>query len=328
MCRGDKFSISEVDKLLQHPVVAPQLKCLVWAYVADGKTTVGYFENGQLIVPEKEKFTLPDDAMIRLAHCTDLHASGDWSALQKDCFQAKKVQPFKQIFRELYLPTHDELAEVTTSRRYAGHQVQPQKTVALLKTRGWTVDPDSGLRKVYHQENIIVNLFAIADWFTPADVESPTLETVSFTNRNDHKLIPFKDLSPLIFSEVMRDIDLVISVAHAGGVDPEASHSTIEMRTVMAQETVDLLGFDNVSLKGNHILIKGTLGDYSVHLGSGVVHKLPGGYLSILPVHSAHRGRIFLPFADDDPKTSEILSKVLLLAEDGKIKDPTVLRQI
>ncbi len=328
MCRGDKFSISEVDKLLQHPVVAPQLKCLVWAYVADGKTTVGYFENGQLIVPEKEKFTLPDDAMIRLAHCTDLHASGDWSALQKDCFQAKKVQPFKQIFRELYLPTHDELAEVTTSRRYAGHQVQPQKTVALLKTRGWTVDPDSGLRKVYHQENIIVNLFAIADWFTPADVESPTLETVSFTNRNDHKLIPFKDLSPLIFSEVMRDIDLVVSVAHAGGVDPEASHSTIEMRTVMAQETVDLLGFDNVSLKGNHILIKGTLGDYSVHLGSGVVHKLPGGYLSILPVHSAHRGRIFLPFADDDPKTSEILSKVLLLAEDGKIKDPTVLRQI
>ena len=33
----------------------------------------------------------------------------------------------------------------------------------------------------------------------------------------------------LVFTEVMRDIDLVVSVAHIGDVDPEASHSTIEM---------------------------------------------------------------------------------------------------
>ncbi len=328
MCRGDEFKVSEIDSLFQHPVVAPQLKKLVLSHSEDNKTTVGYYEKGNLVIPEKDTFALPEEALLRLAHCTDLHKSGSWSDLQSDCFRNKRVQPFKQIFRELYLPTHDELAEVTTSRRYAGHQVQVKKTVALLKTRGWTVDPDSGLRKVYHKENLIVNLFAIADWFTPSDVESPTLETVSFTDRDTHKLVPFKELSPLIFSEVMRDIDLVVSVAHAGGVDPEASHSTIEMRTVMAEETAMLLGFKNVSLKGSHITIKGTLGNYSVHLGSGVVHKMPGGYLSILPVHSSHRGRIFLPFADDDPKTSEILSKMLLLAEDGKIQDPTVLRQL
>jgi len=35
--------------------------------------------------------------------------------------------------------------------------------------------------------------------------------------------------------------------------------------------------------------------------------------LSILPVHSQHRGRIFLPFIDEDPKTAEIVPKVLLL---------------
>ncbi|TWV92008.1 DUF4132 domain-containing protein [Chitinophaga pinensis] len=49
-------------------------------------------------------------------------------------------QPFKQIFRELYLPIQEELQEKSISRRYAGHQVQPSKTVALLKTRGWKVD--------------------------------------------------------------------------------------------------------------------------------------------------------------------------------------------
>ncbi len=45
-------------------------------------------------------------------------------------------------------------------------------------------------------------------------------------------------------------------------------------------------------------------------------------------MHSQHRGRIFLPFADDDPKTAEVLSKVLLLARDRVIKDPNLLSQI
>jgi hypothetical protein len=43
---------------------------------------------------------------------------------------------------------------------------------------------------------------------------------------------------------------------------------------------------------------------------------------------SAHRGRIFLPFADDDPRTAEVASKVVLLARDQEIKDPTILSQL
>ena len=50
--------------------------------------------------------------------------------------------------------------------------------------------------------------------------------------------------------------------------------------------------------------------------------------LHILPVHSQQRGRIFLPFVDEDPKTAEIMSKIILLAEDQKIKDPSILEQI
>ncbi|WP_449384738.1 DUF7737 domain-containing protein [Chryseobacterium gregarium] len=41
----------------------------------------------------------------------------------------------------------------------------------------------------------------------------------------------------------------------------------------------------------------------------------PGKYLSILPVHSQHRGRLFLPFADDDPKSAEVLSKVFIIGK-------------
>ncbi len=84
----------------------------------------------------------------------------------------------------------------------------------------------------------------------------------------------------------------------------------------------------NVRLDGNHAIIDGKLGQYTVHLGSGVVHQIGNSMLYVVPVHSQHRGRLFLPFIDDDPKTAEILSKVLLFAEDTKIRDPKILSQI
>ena len=48
----------------------------------------------------------------------------------------------------------------------------------------------------------------------------------------------------------------------------------------------------------------------------------------LLPNQSPERGRIFLPFADDDLKTAEIMSRIILLSEDKKIKDPAILSQI
>ena len=55
---------------------------------------------------------------------------------------------------------------------------------------------------------------------------------------------------------------------------------------------------------------------------------MPGGALCIVPVHAQHRGRLFLPFADDDPRTAEVIAKVLLLARDKEIQDPSILQQI
>jgi hypothetical protein len=165
-------------------------------------------------------------------------------------------------------------------------------------------------------------------WFTPTEVDGLTVEHVIFTSRADGKPIELQKLNPRLFSEAMRDLDLMVSVAHRGGVDPEASASTTEMRAALVRETATLLNLTNVRLADRHVFIKGTLGDYNVHLGSGTVHRQPGGSLCIVPVGSQQRGRIFLPFADDDPKTAEIVSKVLLLADDKAIQDPTILEQI
>ena len=320
---GIEFYGYEIENLMTNPVIAPILKSLVFKMGND----LGYYVDKKLKSAKKKSVAVKDDSLLKIAHCFDLFESGEWSAYQKDIFDRELKQPFKQVFRELYVKTVDEKGR-DKSLRYAGHQVQPAKTVALLKTRRWIIDGQEGLEKVYYKENIIAKIFALADWFSPADIEAPTLEEVQFFDRKTFKPILIDDVPDLIFTEVMRDIDLVVSVAHIGDVDPEASHSTIEMRKAIVEFNCKLFKLKNVTFTENHALIKGERAEYSIHLGSGLVHQKAGSAINVLPVHSQHRGRVFLPFIDDDPKTAEIMAKVLLFAQDDKIKDVFILEQI
>lgn len=326
MCRGDEFSGDEITTLLTHPVLAPMLEALI--LVGDG--LMGYpVESGHALL-RYDGATQPITAstLLRIVHPHDLLITDEWHLWQRGCFLAEYIQPFKQVFRELYVLTEAENQEGTISRRYAGHQVQPNQAVALLGSRGWVTHPGEGVSRTFHDEQISAHLTFLQAFYTPADMEGLTLEDVIFTRPGSWKPLPLIDIPPRMFSEVMRDLDLVVSVAHRGGIDPESSASTIDMRAALIRETCALLKIENVNLKGHHVLIEGQLGSYSVHLGSAVVHRQPGGALCIIPVHAQHRGRLFLPFADDDPKTAEVVSKTLLLARDQMIKDPTILDQI
>lgn len=256
-----------------------------------------------------------------------MYNDGHWIDYQKLLFEQKISQPFKQVFRELYVKTEEEL-EMNYSRRYSGHQIQPQKTVACLKGRRWVADVEDGLQKIYYKENIVARIYAMADWFSPSDIEAPTLEWVEFSDRRTGMQIKIKDIPDIIFSEVMRDVDLAVSVAHVGGVDPETSHSTVEMRAALITFTLPLFNLSNVKIEKNHAIVEGHYGAYDINLGSGVIHKQGGAMINVLPVHSQHRGKIFLPFADDDPKTAEVITKVLMFAEDMKIKDVSILEQV
>jgi hypothetical protein len=324
MEKAEEFEASELTRLCTNPVLAPIIKKLVFIS-GDG---LGYFDGSDLTDHKGEVYKLKPEDKVLIAHPVHLHESGSWSHYQRDIFERKLMQPFKQVFRELYLPNMDELKEAGQSRRYAGHQVQPKKTLALLKTRGWLASHEEGLQKVYYKENIIATVYAMADWFSPADIEAPTLEAVCFIDRKTYKTVPIDIVPKLIFSEAMRDVDLVVSVAHVGGVDPEASLSTIEIRRAIVEELMRLLKLSNIRIKDRHAYIAGVHGEYTVHLGSGVVHKMAAGSINILPIHSGHRGRLFLPFIDEDPKSAEIMSKIILLAEDNKIKDPSIIEQI
>jgi hypothetical protein len=328
MCRGDLFTGTELAALWEHPVLQPMLRSLI--FVSEEGAVSGYLTDDATALENYEGATyrIAGDSRLRIAHSYDLLQTGAWDRWQRDCFLRERIQPFKQVFRELYVLTDQERTDGTFSRRYTGHQVNPKQALALLGTRGWVAGYEEGVRRTFHEAGITAAVGFMGYTFTPADVEGLTIEEIRFTRRGEWKPLPVAEIAPRLFSEVMRDLDLVVSVAHRGGVDPEASASTVEMRAALVREAATLLHLDNIRFQKSHVLIDGKLATYSVHLGSAIVHRQPGGFVCIVPVHSQHRGRLFLPFADNDPRTAEVVSKVLLLARDTEIKDPTILEQL
>jgi hypothetical protein len=324
MCSGDRFRGSELKGLMAHAIVRPLIDRLVlktdagMGYPVKGGAALKSWDGKVISLKAADTWTI--------AHPLDFVAAGDWHEWQAECFRAERLQPFKQVFREVYTLTPAEKEDVDQSRRYSGQQVNENQAKALLASRGWSTREE--LSKLYREANLLVETSLEHGWLTPADAAAPQVRAVVFRRRSDWKRAPLAEVPPVIFSEVMRDMDLVVSVAHVGGVDPEASQSTVAMRADLLRETCTLLRLDNVKLDSRHALIQGEHGRYSVHLGSGVVHKQPGGSLCVVPVQAQHRGRLFLPFADDDPRTAEVISKVLLLARDKEIQDPSILQQI
>jgi hypothetical protein len=160
-----------------------------------------------------------------------------------------------------------------------------------------------------------------------------------------------EEVPPVLFSEIMRDIDLFVGVASVAN-DPswadsgpsgdlrvywdtwsfgDLSESALTRRQVLERLIPKLRIAGQCSLQDKFLVVKGSLRTYKIHLGSGNIRMEPNDqYLCIVPLPSElyfRTGRVFLPF-EGDSTLSVILSKAFLLAEDSKIKDETITRQI
>ena len=197
---------------------------------------------------------MSDDTKLRVAHPFDLYNKKIWADWQQFFLERGEKegvrQPFRQVFRELYVKLPEEL-DKDKSLLFAGNQISTSRTVGALKNRRWIADYEDGLQKVYYRDDIIASIYAVADWFSPSDIEAPVLEGVFFVNRRTYEPMKIRDIPDIVYSEVMRDVDLAVSVAHAGGVDPETSHSTVEMRKVILAFNMKLFGISNVTLDKN-----------------------------------------------------------------------------
>ncbi len=163
--------------------------------------------------------------------------------------------------------------------------------------------------------------------------------------------LPLVDVPALAFSEILRDVDMFVGVCSVGN-DPQWQDggpqgryrdywtdysfgdlsATAQTRRQVLEKILPRLKIaDRAALTDKFLTVRGDIRTYKIHLGSGNILMEPNDqYLCIVQDRSAVKDEAqpgFLPF-EGDQRLALILSKALLLAEDKKITDETITRQI
>jgi hypothetical protein len=371
------------ERYLKHPLIGTIAQRLIWC--VDGVPAL--FQDGQPTDVRGAALVPKVSAPITLWHPIACHID-QVTAWRRRLEDLNVSQPFKQAHREVYLLTDAERNTHTYSNRFAAHVLRQHQFSALCAARGWKnklrlmVDdtyppaskelPQWGLRAEYWVEGIgevygtdtndsgvylrlstdqvrFYRTSAAQNWAHaggggyhsvavgpgPVDINEP---------------LPLETIPALVFSEIMRDVDLFVGVSSVGN-DPswqdggpdgrfqtywqnysfgELSGTAATRKQVLERLVPRLKIADRCSFVDRFLVVRGHKRTYKIHLGSGNILMEPNDqYLCIVPDSRSRitQGELFLPF-EGDSTLSIILSKALLLADDSKIKDPTINRQI
>jgi hypothetical protein len=161
--------------------------------------------------------------------------------------------------------------------------------------------------------------------------------------------VPLGEVPTLVFSEVMRDVDLFVGVCSVGNDPTWRDGAQNEQRAYWERYAFGELGeaarirraalerllpklriADRCTLADRFLVVRGDLRTYKIHLGSANILMDPNdSYLCIVPARGAGAAPtgVRLPY-EGDSMLSVIVSKALLLAADKKIKDPSIIEQI
>jgi hypothetical protein len=375
------------ERYLDHPLVGILARRLIWQFHGDGHSESGLFHDGHFIDRAGVRIAgLGPGTTVALWHpiehdVDDVHA---WRTLVEEL---KVRQPFKQAHREVYRLTDAERRTGIYSNRFAAHIVRQHQFHALCIARHWRdtlrlmvnniyppptrVLADWDLRAEFWVEGmgerhgrdtteVGTYLYLTTDQVRFYPTEAPQRQTdargggyrlAAGTRARDDNPTRLEMVPPLVFSEVMREIDLFVGVASVGN-DPtwsdggpdgrhvdywrnyafgELSAVAQSRRAILERLVPQLKIAGRCAVRGRFLVVRGDLRTYKIHLGSGNILMEPDDrHLCIIA--DARRKQsgaddVFLPFEGDDT-LSLILSKAFLLAHDTRITDPLIASQI
>jgi hypothetical protein len=331
MAGRQALPVADVRALLGNPVFANLASRLVLR-LSDGPELLG--PEGEAGPLTEALARLGDTDSVWVAHPQELADDGSLGRWQDQIVASRMVQPFKQCFREFYLADSRELAG-TRSPRFAGLPVHARRAFALLRQRRYHPGRGDAAR-----ERPAVNLRAHIVWATESDDLgrrlAGTRQDVPVTTGEIYfeRLSPrgtevgLSEVDPVIFSETLRDADLVVSLAAAGEMGLP-SRQTLAIRASLVRRLARARGLWHVCVAADdvHVIIQGRRASYRVHLGSGsVLIEESGRHLDLRGLESPSKS--YLPSEEADSRTADILRLVSLLSEDHKIESPFFLSQV
>jgi len=346
------------ERYWDHPLLLHISHKLIWQFENESQKRSAMVFNGQLQDHHGQAVDVDmESAQVRLWH--PVHAEvGEVLAWRNRISELAITQPFKQAHREVYLLTDAERTTEHYSNRFAAHILKQHQLNALCQQRGWRYS----LQGAFDSWN--APTLTLPQWDLSVELYLETVENsqnamgifnyvssdqVRFLRNNE--LLRLEAVEPIVFSEVMRDVDLFIGVCSIGndpgwqdgGIHPGfndywrdyAFGDLLESANIRKEVLTNLLPKLKIAkqceISGRFLIVKGTYRTYKIHLGSGNILMEPNDqYLCIVEGrgdNSADSRRLVLPF-EGDHRLSVILSKAFLLANDTKITDKTILSQI
>ncbi len=345
------------EEMVDHPVAGWIGRRLIWRFGPDDTATAAIWHNNTWRTADNRLIEPPASAAIGLWH--PLFAAAAEVLAWREYLEAERItQPFKQAHREIYVLTDAERTTATYSNRFAGHVIRQRQFRVLAKTRGWKADlvgswgaentrAARDLRRWDLRAEFWVN--GTGDQFETGYTYLST-DQVRFYRLGTTEPLRLEQVPPLVFSEIMRDVDLFVGVASVGN-DPawqdggpegryrdywqsyafgELSGTATTRKQVLERLVPRLKIAAQCAFSDRFLVVRGSKRTYKIHLASANILMEPNDqYLCVVPDARA-RGApadLFLPFEGDNT-LSIIISKALLLADDEKITDPTITRQI
>ncbi|RAJ82021.1 uncharacterized protein DUF4132 [Chitinophaga dinghuensis] len=332
---------------ISHPFTGAIGKLLIWEFTNGNRATSAIYQQGGFVNLNGENVEWAEDkeTTVRLWHpvTASSEATEDW---RRYCIDHQLKQPFRQAFREVYRANEndDKWTEL-----FEGHIVKQKQYEALCKMRGWS----TGSFK--HKDSSFIlpayNLsayFQIADQLIDEKVDGRFLQVTGIIHfeRNKREL-PIQEIPPVAFSEIMRDIDMIVSVSTIGGEYIQVAEVMEQTRNYynqyakrklspiaavrrdILQMLLPSLAFgDRCKLEGEYLYVTGRLASYKIHLSIGLAYNSKTDrYIGIRPNLTERSATQYLP-DEGDLMLTVILSKASILATDNEITDKEILPDI
>ena len=297
---------------IDHPLLGLLGRRLIWVFSNEqGWEYSGFYDKGEVCGPRGEVVDLAPATKVRLWHPLSSEAS-ELLQWRERIFISAIRQPFRQAFREFYQITDHERQTKTYSNRFAGVLMRQHQFSSLCRARGWKyrlmgagfdgfnvptkllapwnmhaefyvdLPPDrkpslveSGLGD---QSGLGINLFLGSD------------QVRFYRNRKE---IAVDEVPAIVYSEVMRDVDLFTSVSVVGhdetwsdqgdrgtgvlssGMDLGELSAMVALRIEILSLVLPLTSIaGQCTIEKTWVVVRGQLGTYRIHVPWGGVLRL------------------------------------------------------
>lgn len=316
---------------------------LLWT-VYDGESpgATAAFTGEALVDLEGRPLELPDLALLRLMHPALLEEEALRGWMRYVVFR-RLIQPFKQAFREVYRPEPQDLETGHYSDRFAGVVVKHRQMYALLRGRGW-----SGLAGIGPagytgaKEMPALALQAVIGFRQFRHYQDPQRRQVVLDQVEFYPIpvpewqpgrkvrLAIAEVPPVAYSEVMRDLALVVGVARQGTeaelrgeVDMTGRFRSLDglarMRAHLIRELLPHLGLEEqVEIREQEALIHAHGHLFRLDLATGHVTLDSDGRRLDLDGIERSDTPLYLPHEGADTATAAIMATMIWLAKFGR----------